>query len=167
MKNDTAGAVMANALLKAADRGVRIRFLLDDVFTTVPDNSFLLINKHPNIEIRIFNPVSRSGIYAFNFVGQFDRANRRMHNKSFTVDHSISVVGGRNIADEYFQLKENAVFVDLDVLAVGPILENDAGRLEWHARIDNQDVIETKEPLTGWWRRFKAWFMKIAPESQM
>jgi putative cardiolipin synthase len=47
------------------------------------------------------------------------------------------------------------------------VLENDAGRLEWHARIDNQDVIETKEPLTGWWRRFKAWFMKIAPESQM
>jgi putative cardiolipin synthase len=121
MKNDTAGAVMANALLNAADRGVRVRFLLDDVFTTVPDDSFLLINKHPNIEIRIFNPVSRSGIYAFNFVGQFDRANRRMHNKSFTVDHSISVVGGRNIADEYFQLKANAVFVDLDVLAVGPI----------------------------------------------
>jgi putative cardiolipin synthase len=121
MKNDTAGAVMANALLNAADRGVRVRFLLDDVFTSVPDDSFLLINKHPNIEIRIFNPVSRSGIYAFNFVGHFDRANRRMHNKSFTVDHSISVVGGRNIADEYFQLKENAVFVDLDVLAVGPI----------------------------------------------
>ena len=64
MKNDAAGVVMANALLKAADRGVRVRFLLDDVFTTVPDHSFLLINKHPNIEIRIFNPVSRSGVYA-------------------------------------------------------------------------------------------------------
>ncbi len=121
MKNDTAGAVMANALLKAADRGVRVRFLLDDVFTTVPDHSFLLINKHPNIEIRIFNPVSRIGIYAFNFVGQFSQANRRMHNKSFTVDNSISIVGGRNIADEYFQLKEDAVFVDFDILAVGPI----------------------------------------------
>ena len=121
MKNDTAGAVMANALLKAADRGVRVRFLLDDVFTTVPDDSFLLINKHPNIEIRIFNPVSRSGFYAFNYVSQFRQANRRMHNKSFTVDNSISIVGGRNIADEYFQLKENAVFIDFDVLAVGPI----------------------------------------------
>ena len=121
MKNDTAGAVMANALLKAADRGVRIRFLLDDVFTTVPDDSFMLINKHPNIDIRIFNPVSRIGIYALNYVGQFDQANRRMHNKSFTVDNSISIVGGRNIADEYFQLKENAVFVDFEVLAVGPI----------------------------------------------
>ncbi len=121
MKNDTAGAVMANALLKAADRGVRVRFLLDDVFTTVPDSSFLLINQHPNIEIRIFNPVSRSGIYAFNFVGQFNQANRRMHNKSFTVDNSISVVGGRNIADEYFELKTDSVFIDFDILAVGPI----------------------------------------------
>ena len=121
MKNDTAGAVIANALLKAADRGVRIRFLLDDVFTTVPDDSFLLINQHPNIEIRIFNPVSRRGFYVLNFVGQFSRANRRMHNKSFTVDNSVSVVGGRNIADEYFQLKTTSVFVDFDVLAVGPI----------------------------------------------
>lgn len=121
MKSDTAGAVIANALLKAADRGVRVRFLLDDVFTTVPDHSFLLINQHPNIDIRIFNPVSRRGIYIFNFIGQFDQANRRMHNKSFTVDNSISVVGGRNIADEYFQLQKNAEFVDFDILAVGPI----------------------------------------------
>lgn len=121
MKNDTAGAVMANALLKAADRGVRVRFLLDDVFTTVPDDSFLLINQHPQIEIRIFNPVSRSGFYALNFLGDFDQANRRMHNKSFTVDNAVSVVGGRNIADEYFQLKSDAVFVDLDVLSIGPI----------------------------------------------
>ena len=68
MKNDTAGAVMANALLKAADRGVRVRFLLDDIFTTVPDHSFLLINQHPNIEIRIFNPIARSGLYTLNLI---------------------------------------------------------------------------------------------------
>lgn len=68
MKNDTAGAVMANALLKAADRGVRVRFLLDDIFTTVPDYSFLLINQHPNIEIRIFNPIARSGLYTLNLI---------------------------------------------------------------------------------------------------
>jgi putative cardiolipin synthase len=113
--------VIAKALLKAADRGVRVRFLLDDVFTTVPDRNFLLMNQHPNIEIRIFNPVSRRGIYAFNFVGQFSQANRRMHNKSYTVDNLISVVGGRNIADEYFELKTDSVFVDFDVLAMGPI----------------------------------------------
>jgi putative cardiolipin synthase len=122
MKHDTAGIVMTNALLKSADRGVRIRFLLDDVFTTVPDRSFLLINQHPNIEIRIFNPISRRGIYALNFIAQFDQANRRMHNKSFTVDNSISIVGGRNIGNEYFEISTDAVFVDLDVLAVGPIV---------------------------------------------
>jgi len=122
MKNDTAGAVMVNALLKSADRGVRVRFLLDDIFTTVPDRTFLLMDQHPNIEIRIFNPLSRRGIWAFNFIGDFSQANRRMHNKSFTVDNAISVVGGRNIADEYFQLKKDSVFVDFDVLALGPIV---------------------------------------------
>lgn len=122
MKSDTAGAVMANALLKAADRGVRVRFLLDDVFTTVPDDSFLLINQHPNIEIRIFNPVARSGIATFNFLWHFKQANRRMHNKSFTADNVVSIVGGRNIADEYFQLKSDSVFIDFDILAVGPVV---------------------------------------------
>nr|WP_320014103.1 phospholipase D family protein [uncultured Desulfobacter sp.] len=122
MKNDTAGVVMANALLKAADRGVRVRFLLDDIFTSVPDHSFLLINQHPNIEIRIFNPIARSGVYTLNFVWHFKQANRRMHNKSFTADNAISIVGGRNIADEYFQLKTDSVFIDFDILAVGPVV---------------------------------------------
>jgi putative cardiolipin synthase len=121
MKNDTAGAVMINALLKAADRGVRVRFLLDDIFTTAPDLGLLLINQHPNIEVRLFNPISRRGFATLNFVGDFRQANRRMHNKSFTVDNSISVVGGRNIADEYFQLKNKSVFIDFDILALGPI----------------------------------------------
>lgn len=121
MKDDTAGAVMMNALLKAADRGVRVRFLLDDIFTTAKDRGLLLIDQHPNIEVRLFNPVSRRGFHTLNFVGDFRQANRRMHNKSFTVDNQISVVGGRNIADEYFQLKTGSVFVDFDVLAMGPI----------------------------------------------
>lgn len=121
MKNDTAGLVMTNALLKAADRGIRVRFLLDDIFTTAEDRVLLLINKHPNIEVRLFNPVSRSGFSTLNFLGDFKQANRRMHNKSFTVDNQISVVGGRNIADEYFDLKTDSVFVDFDVIAMGPI----------------------------------------------
>jgi putative cardiolipin synthase len=122
MKDDTAGLVMMNALLKAADRGVRVRFLLDDIFTTSADRSLLLLNQHPNIEVRLFNPVSRRGLSSgLNFVGDFRQANRRMHNKSFTVDNQISIVGGRNIADEYFQLKSDSVFIDFDVLAMGPI----------------------------------------------
>jgi len=121
MKRDTAGLVMMNALLKAADRGVRVRFLLDDIFTTAPDRGLLLMNQHRNIEVRLFNPISRRGFSLLNFVGNFRQANRRMHNKSFTGDNQISVVGGRNIADEYFDLKTESVFVDFDVMAMGPI----------------------------------------------
>ncbi len=122
MKGDTAGIVMVNALLKAADRGVRVRFLLDDIFTTAPDRALVLLNQHPNIEVRLFNPISRRGFQTLNLVGDFRQANRRMHNKSFTVDNMVSVVGGRNIADEYFELKNDSEFVDFDVLAMGPIV---------------------------------------------
>jgi len=124
MKDDTAGAVISNALLQAANRGVKIRFLIDDIFTTFPDRFFQLLNQHPNIEIRIFNPLSRRGIDTLNLVWNFKQANRRMHNKSFTVDNSISVVGGRNIANEYFELNTGAEFVDLDVLILGPIVKD-------------------------------------------
>lgn len=122
MKDDTAGAVVASALWRAAERGVRVRFLLDDVFTTAPDGALVRLNSHPNIEVRLFNPISRRGLHSLNFVGHFRRANRRMHNKSFTVDNAIAIVGGRNIADEYYQLKSDAVFADFDVLAFGPVV---------------------------------------------
>jgi len=121
MKNDTVGAVLINSLLKSADRGVRVRFLLDDIFTKTSDRTLLLLSQHANIEVRMFNPISRSGISQLNFITSFKRANRRMHNKSFTVDNQASVVGGRNIADEYFQLNDDSVFADFDVLAIGPI----------------------------------------------
>jgi putative cardiolipin synthase len=121
MKPDSAGRLFAGKLLEAADRGVRVRLLLDDIFTTVNDNAFEVINQHPNVELRLFNPIGRGGIYAVNYLGHFKRANRRMHNKSFTVDNQVSIVGGRNIADEYFELLTDAEFKDFDVLAVGPV----------------------------------------------
>ncbi len=121
MKNDTAGAVLIKSLLKSGDRGVRVRLLLDDILTEAPDRILLLLDQHENIEVRLFNPISRRGIWGLNFLTSFKQANRRMHNKSFTVDNQASVVGGRNIADEYFQLKEDEFFEDFEVLAVGPI----------------------------------------------
>lgn len=134
MKDDTAGMVMSDALLKAADKGVRVRFLLDDIFTTEPDSKLQMLNQHPNIEIRLFNPVSRRGIHSLNFIGHFSQANRRMHNKSFTVDNAVSIIGGRNIADEYFQLKKEASFADFDMLALGPIAHeiSDSFNLYWN-----------------------------------
>ena len=124
MKQDNAGLVFSARLFEAAERGVRVRFLLDDIFTTVDDASLSLLNDHPNIELRIFNPIARKGIYAFNYVGNFKLANRRMHNKSFTVDNQVAVVGGRNIAVEYFQLETSGEFIDFDMLVSGPIVQD-------------------------------------------
>ena len=121
MKGDTAGQVFAGALLNAAERGVRIRFLLDDVFTTVNDEELELLDAHPNIEVRLYNPISRRGVGILNYLADFRRANRRMHNKSFTVDNQVTIVGGRNIADEYFELRPEGEFLDLDVIGVGPV----------------------------------------------
>ncbi|MEE4219216.1 MAG: phospholipase D family protein [Xanthomonadales bacterium] len=123
MKPDDAGLVFSAKLIEAADRGVRVRFLLDDIFTTVDDVGLSLLDEHPNIELRIFNPVSRKGIEALNYAGNFKLANRRMHNKSFTVDNQVSIVGGRNIAAEYFQLETSGEFIDFDMLASGPIVQ--------------------------------------------
>ncbi len=121
MKGDNAGQVFAGGLLRAADRGVRVRFLLDDIFTTVEDEELELLDAHPNIEVRLYNPIARRGVGIINYLGDFRRANRRMHNKSFTVDNQITIVGGRNIADEYFELRPKGEFLDLDVMGVGPV----------------------------------------------
>ncbi len=122
MKPDNAGLVFAGKLMQAADRGVKVRLLLDDVFTTVDDVDLAMLDQHPNIELRIFNPISRSGFYWLNYLGRFSLANRRMHNKSFTVDNQISIVGGRNIAVEYFQLESKSNFIDFDMLSAGPVV---------------------------------------------
>jgi putative cardiolipin synthase len=113
--------VFAGAQYAAAERGVRVRFLLDDVFTTVEDEELDLLDAHPNIEVRLYNPVSRRGFSKLNYLGDFRRANRRMHNKSFTVDSQVTIVGGRNIADEYFELRPEGEFLDLDVIGFGPV----------------------------------------------
>lgn len=120
MKTDAAGYVFSAALLDAADRGVRVRFLLDDIFTTVKDEDLAIIDGHPNVELRLYNPIGRRGIGVFNYLGDFKRANRRMHNKSFIVDNQAAIVGGRNIADEYFELNTSGEFRDLDMVVIGP-----------------------------------------------
>jgi len=121
MKTDSAGYVFSAALLAAADRGVRVRFLLDDIFTTVKDEDLAIIDGHPNIELRLYNPIARSGIRAFNYLGNFESANRRMHNKSFIVDNQAAIVGGRNIADEYYELNTEGEFRDFDMVIIGPV----------------------------------------------
>jgi len=108
-------------LLEAADRGVRVRLLIDDIHTAEYDRGMDALESHPNIEIRVFNPFARRRGRALDFVTDFSRANRRMHNKSFTVDGVATVVGGRNIGAEYFAARDDVNFNDLDVMGVGQV----------------------------------------------
>lgn len=123
LKKDRAGGLFASGLLQAADRGVRVRLLVDDIFSPGVDHPFSLLASHPNIEVRLFNPLSRQGLKYVNFVTDFRRANRRMHNKSFTVDNALSIVGGRNIGEEYFELNQDVKFDDFEVLTIGPVVD--------------------------------------------
>jgi putative cardiolipin synthase len=130
IKPDHAGALISSKLLEAADRGVRVRFLLDDAFTTARDEQLSLIDHHPNIEIRIFNPLSRNTAGAMNYVLDFQRVNRRMHNKSFVADNAMAIIGGRNIADEYFQIDTSSVFADFEMVVVGPAVRDIAATFD-------------------------------------
>ncbi len=124
IKSDITGNAFINVLLRAADRGVRVRLLLDDIFTGGYDAGMAGLDSHPNFEIRIFNPFARRSARFMDGLTSFSRINRRMHNKSFTVDNQITIIGGRNIADEYFGAREDAKFGDLDVMGIGPVVND-------------------------------------------
>ncbi len=122
---DQTGALVAEALMKAADRGVRVRILLDDIYTHQHEEGMLAVDSHPNIEIRLFNPFYYRGGDPLLQLGQFlndDRLNRRMHNKLFVADNQFAISGGRNIGDEYFLADGKLDFIDLDVLTSGPVV---------------------------------------------
>jgi len=132
---DTTGTLMMDRLLLAADRGVRVRLLLDDIGTAPKDSNLLAIDAHPNVEVRLFNPVASRSARMFSSILDFGRVNRRMHNKSFTVDNEATIVGGRNIGDEYFEAREDLEFADLDIMAVGPVVRqvSDSFDLFWNS----------------------------------
>lgn len=129
LKSDTAGLAFIDALLRAADRGVRVRLLLDDVFTKGYDAGMAALDSHPNFEVRVFNPFYRGAAGKIvSGLTDFQRVNRRMHTKTFTVDTHVTILGGRNIANEYFGASENEKFGDLDVVGVGNIA-NDVSQM--------------------------------------
>jgi len=125
--NDSTGRLVAQRLLAAADRGVRVRLLIDHV--GVDDKEHLLdaLDAHEKIEVRFFNPFRTSNPSMPSKIAQFivdgQRLNRRMHNKSFVVDNDVAIIGGRNIGDGYFAASEDTNFRDLDVVAIGPVVE--------------------------------------------
>ena len=125
-KDDAVGSLLLERLLLAADRGVRVRFLIDDSFLSGEDLEMLEIDTHPNIEIRVFNPFqirSSSALVRYlDNLNDFGRTNHRMHNKLLMADSEAAIVGGRNIADEYFGFGKQQNFRDFDLIATGKVI---------------------------------------------
>jgi putative cardiolipin synthase len=121
---DASGRYLAARLLAAAGRGVRVRVLLDDVNLALDDPVLAALVAHPHVAVRVYNPLpGRRGVArVLSFLGDFGRLNRRMHNKSFTVDGVVTVIGGRNVGDEYFDLDPEVNFRDRELVAVGPVV---------------------------------------------
>jgi len=119
---DMSGTLLLDALRRAAARGVRVRMLLDDNNTSGLDSTLAAFAALANVEVRLFNPFAARGWRALGFLTDFARLNRRMHNKSFTADNQATIVGGRNVGDEYFGAESELLFVDLDILAIGPVV---------------------------------------------
>jgi putative cardiolipin synthase len=119
---DQTGLLLFEAMWNAAERGVRVRLLLDDNGTKGLDPTLTALDSHANIDVRLYNPLVHRGLRPLNYLTDFTRANRRMHNKSFTVDNQATVVGGRNVGNEYFGAESEVEFSDLDVLAVGSVV---------------------------------------------
>ena len=121
---DATGRLLSQALLRAADRGVRVRILLDDVNLKQRDRSLAAFDTHPNIEIRLFNPFTNRDSHLLGFLTDFNRVNHRMHNKLMVMDNALAIVGGRNMSDPYFEVDPSANFRDLDIAAAGPIVRD-------------------------------------------
>ena len=117
---DITGLLLLEALHRAADRGVRVRLLLDDNGVGDIEAELAELQAHPEIELRLFNPFVLRAPRWPSFVFDFLRLNRRMHNKSLTVDGAVSVIGGRNIGDNYFSQDPDVNFFDMDVIVLGP-----------------------------------------------
>jgi putative cardiolipin synthase len=133
-ERDATGRILADRLLRAADRGVRVRVLIDDVNLKDSDAAIAALDAHPNIEIRLFNPFAHRGSRLVGLIVDFDRVNHRMHNKLMVMDNAMAIVGGRNMSDPYFEVDSVANFRDLDITAGGPVvreLSKVFDRLEW------------------------------------
>jgi putative cardiolipin synthase len=122
LRDDDTGRALLGELVRAADRGVRVRVLLDDIHTVRQDTLLAALDLHPHIEVRLFNPFRHRAARWLDLIFDFSRVNRRMHNKSMTADNQFTIVGGRNIGNEYFAASDGVDFSDFDVLAGGPVV---------------------------------------------
>jgi len=149
---DTIGKILADHVIQAADRGVRVRCLVDDMYLKSRDEGAAVLAAHPNIEVRVFNPHRFRSLRTLNFALDFTRLNHRMHNKTMIMDNACAIIGGRNMADEYFGLNDDFNMRDLDIVAVGPIVPKVSNVFDefWNSEaavpaenlLKNQEVID-------------------------
>ncbi|MDR6889492.1 MULTISPECIES: phospholipase D family protein [Variovorax] len=151
IQNDDVGLLLLRELRDAASRGVRVRLLMDDLYTTGEDEVFATLSAFPNVEVRLFNPLpSRAGSLALRLLfsaSDFGRINHRMHNKLLVADNSFAVSGGRNIANEYFMRGTAANFIDMDVLSSGPVVRQMSEGFDRYWNSDHAWPIERIAPL--------------------
>ncbi len=140
---DPTGMIFSGLLWQAAERGVRVRLLLDDNEKRPGDYPLNVLDAHPNIEVRLYNPYYRRGGRWWQLLTGFWRLNHRMHNKSITVDNRLAIVGGRNIGDEYFAVDRRVNFNDLDVLAAGPVAEEVSAQFDAYWNSDLSWPLDT------------------------
>ncbi|MDO6619522.1 phospholipase D family protein [Shewanella sp. 6_MG-2023] len=152
-RNDETGKILSLFLYKAAQRGVRVRVLLDDLTTANGDDGLMAIATHPNISVRLFNPSYERQYRGLAFLWNFSRLNHRMHNKSLTIDNLVTVVGGRNIGAEYFSADENVDFGDFDLLAIGDAVDKVSTQFDtyWNSAQVNsiEQLVKAAEPYQG------------------
>ena len=167
---DTTGKLLLGAALYAADHGVRVRMLVDDLNFKDIDDVMAGLNSHPNIEIRVFNPYGSTHRSVFerttNLLTKIDQFTRRMHNKAMIADNQLAIVGGRNLGDEYFSASPTLQFRDLDVLTAGPITADVSASFDeyWnssgayplkalnHQTFSPQELDATRDSLRQHWR---------------
>lgn len=140
---DTVGRLLTEKLLAAADRGVRVRMLIDDLNGEEFDDTWSALDSHRNIEVRMFNPFVRGRSRTLQFVTRLTAVNHRMHSKTYTVDNEATIVGGRNIGDEYFDANPELAFADLDVLAIGPVVQEVSHQFDEYWNNENSYPIAT------------------------
>lgn len=152
---DNIGLIATDYLVKAAERGVKVRVLVDDIMVDASGDELLTLTAHENISIKIYNPMANIGKNIFNKVinltTDFHKLNQRMHNKTFTVDGKVSITGGRNVADEYFGYDHQFNFRDRDVLLVGGITSKVQTSFNqfWQSElsVDISDLVKSKKPV--------------------
>jgi putative cardiolipin synthase len=166
---DLVGGLFSGILWQAAERGVRVRILVDDMDMDGRDAEIIAFDKHPNIEVRLFNPFDRNTVRSLQYVTGLGSVTRRMHNKSFTADNVATIVGGRNIGDEYYDADPTLEFADLDVLATGAVTKDvsNAFDLYWNSSLAYPVTTVIKErPTEKELHRFEVDLLAFIKEQQ-